>query len=67
LEILERMRMLAPDLPHLQREAGMVNARIGNLRAAITLLRGYLDDGARDPADRHRTTQLLQEMGKRLN
>ena len=67
LEILERMRLLAPDLPHLQREAGMVNARIGNLRAAITLLRSYLDDGAGDPADRHRTAQLLQEMEKRLN
>lgn len=67
LETLERMRMLAPDLPHLQREAGMVNARIGNLRAATTLLRGYLDDGAGDPADRHRTAQLLQEMEKQLN
>jgi regulator of sirC expression with transglutaminase-like and TPR domain len=67
LETLERMRMLAPDLPHLQREAGMVNARIGNRRTAITLLRGYLDDGAGDPADRHRTAQLLQEMEKQLN
>jgi hypothetical protein len=51
----------------LQREAGMINAQIGNLRAAITLLRGYLDDGAGDPADRHQTAQLLQEMEKRLN
>jgi regulator of sirC expression with transglutaminase-like and TPR domain len=67
LEILERMRMLAPDLPHLQREAGMVNARIGNFRAAIMLLRSYLDDGAGDPADRRQTAQLLQEMEKRLN
>jgi regulator of sirC expression with transglutaminase-like and TPR domain len=67
LEILEQMRLLAPDLPHLQREAGMINAQIGNLRAAITLLRGYLDDGAGDPADRHQTAQLLQEMEKRLN
>ena len=67
LEVLERMRILAPDLPHLQREAGMINARIGNLRAAITLLRGYLDDGAGDPTDRHQTAQLLQEMEKRLN
>jgi regulator of sirC expression with transglutaminase-like and TPR domain len=66
LAVLERMRMLAPDLGPLTRETGMVNARIGNLRAAITLLKSYLEDGG-GGADQHETAIVLRDLEKRLN
>jgi hypothetical protein len=61
------MRILAPDLIDLQREAGMVNARIGNLGAAITLLRGYLEHPEASGAYQHETARVLQDLEKRLN
>jgi regulator of sirC expression with transglutaminase-like and TPR domain len=67
LAVLERMRLLAPDLFQFQREAGMVNARIGNLGAAITLLRGYLENSEVGDADRHETARVLRDLEKRLN
>jgi len=67
LEIIGRMMLLAPDQGHLVREAGMVNARIGNLRAAIGLLRDYLDNGGGGEAERHETARLLQDIESRLN
>lgn len=67
LEVLERMRLLAPDLSDLQREAGMVNARIGNLGAAITLLRDYLEHGDAGATARHETARVLMDLEKRLN
>ncbi|MDE0809335.1 MAG: transglutaminase-like domain-containing protein [Alphaproteobacteria bacterium] len=67
LAVLERMRILAPDLIDLQREAGMVNARIGNLGAAITLLRGYLEYPEASAASRHETARVLRDLEKRLN
>lgn len=67
LAVLERMRLLAPDIHDFQREAGMVNARIGNLGAAITLLRGYLDHGDGSSAARHETARVLMDLEKRLN
>lgn len=67
LAVLERMRLLAPDISDLQREAGMVNARIGNLGAAIALLRGYLEKGDGGSAARHETARVLADLEKRLN
>ena len=67
LAVLERMRILAPDLIDLQREAGMVNARIGNLGAAITLLRGYLEHPEASGAYQHEAARVLQDLEKRLN
>lgn len=67
LAVLERMRMLAPDLIDFQREAGMVNARIGNLRAAITLLRDYLGNTGPSDAARHETARVLRDLENRLN
>jgi regulator of sirC expression with transglutaminase-like and TPR domain len=67
LAVLERMRLLAPDLIDFQREAGMVNARIGNLRAAITLLRAYLENGDVGETAKHETARVLGDLEKRLN
>jgi len=67
LVVLERMRLLAPDIHDFQREAGMVNARIGNLGAAITLLRDYLEHGDGDATARHETARVLMDLEKRLN
>lgn len=67
LAVLERMRMLAPDLFQFQREAGMVNARIGNLGAAITLLRDYLENGEAGDTARHETARVLRDLENRLN
>jgi regulator of sirC expression with transglutaminase-like and TPR domain len=67
LAVLGRMRILAPDLIDLQREAGMVNARVGNLGAAITLLRGYLEHPQASDASRHETARVLRDLEKRLN
>ncbi len=67
LGILERMRLLAPDLPDLQREAGMVNARLGNLGAAIALLRDFLETGGGGSAARHEAARVLMDLEKRLN
>jgi regulator of sirC expression with transglutaminase-like and TPR domain len=67
LAVLERMRILAPDLIDLQREAGMVNAQIGNLGAATTLLRGYLEHPDASDASRHETVRVLRDLEKRLN
>lgn len=67
LEVLERMRLLAPDLIDLQREAGMVNAKLGNLLAAISLLRNYLSVGDAGDASRHEAARVLRDLEKRLN
>lgn len=67
LAVLDRMRLLAPDLFDLQREAGMVNARIGNLGAAIALLRDYLEKGDASATARHETARVLMDLEKRLN
>lgn len=67
LAVLERMRLLAPDQVDLRREAGMVNARLGNLGAATSLLRDYLETGGGAETERHETARLLQSLEKRLN
>jgi regulator of sirC expression with transglutaminase-like and TPR domain len=67
LKVLERMRLLAPDLTDFQREAGMVNARLGNLSAAIGLLRDYLENGDAGDTVRHETARVLMDLEKQLN
>ena len=67
LKVLARMLLLAPDHKQLVQEAGVVNARLGNLRAAVSLLRDYLGSDAGSPTDRHETARLLQSLELRLN
>lgn len=67
LKVIDRMLLLAPDESDLKREAGLVNARLGNLRAAMQHLQAFLDDGAGSAVDRHEAARMLQSLSARLN
>jgi regulator of sirC expression with transglutaminase-like and TPR domain len=66
---LERMLAIAPDRPELLFEAGQLNARLDNKRAAIAAFERFLATGAAkaDPALGARASQLLQELRRGLN
>jgi regulator of sirC expression with transglutaminase-like and TPR domain len=66
LEILGRMLLFAPEQAHLWQEAGMLNARLGNLRAGIAALEESLAR-ERSHAARHHTALLLQQLKAELN
>ncbi len=67
LAVLESAMLLAPDLGELKREAGLVNARLGNLGAAIRLLDAFLDDRPDDGPARREAESLLRGLRARLN
>jgi regulator of sirC expression with transglutaminase-like and TPR domain len=66
LQVIETMQILAPDLADLWREAGLVHAQLGNMRAAMTAIEGFI---ARAPegSARHEAAVLLQQLKTRLN
>jgi regulator of sirC expression with transglutaminase-like and TPR domain len=66
LGVVDTMLMLAPDLAELWREAGVINARLGNMRAAVAALEQFV---ARAPegSARHQAAAMLQQMKTRLN
>jgi regulator of sirC expression with transglutaminase-like and TPR domain len=64
--VLDGMLLFAPTEVELWREAGVLHAQAGNLRAAMAALEHYLVI-ARDPAARHGAAQLLQSLRHRLN
>jgi regulator of sirC expression with transglutaminase-like and TPR domain len=66
LRIIEGMLLFAPDFAGLWREAGAINAGLGNYRAAIAALEGYLARES-DDAARHGAAALLQSYRQRLN
>jgi regulator of sirC expression with transglutaminase-like and TPR domain len=63
---LQAMRLIAPAEPELGRELGLLQARLGNLGAAIAALESYLASGADDRL-RHQTAIVLQQIRNRLN
>jgi regulator of sirC expression with transglutaminase-like and TPR domain len=65
LAVIEGMLLFAPDHAALWREAGLVNAELGNLRAGIAALERSLDL-AGDDASRHQAALLLQQLKSRL-
>jgi len=65
LAVIDGMLLFAPDHAALWREAGLVNAELGNLRAGIAALERALHR-AGDDASRHRTALLLQQLKSRL-
>jgi regulator of sirC expression with transglutaminase-like and TPR domain len=65
LAVIEGMLLFAPDHAALWREAGLVNAELGNLRAGIAALERSLDL-AGDEASRHQAALLLQQLKSRL-
>lgn len=66
LATLDAMLLFAPDRAELWREAGLLNARLGNLRAAVEALERFmtLDDGH---AERYQIAALLQSLRTRIN
>jgi regulator of sirC expression with transglutaminase-like and TPR domain len=65
LAVISGMMLFAPDQPALWREAGLVNAELGNLRAAIDALERFLAL-ATDDAARHHTALFLQKLKAQL-
>lgn len=66
LEVLESMLMVAPGHAQHWREAGLIHAHLGNLRAAVLALEHVLDLGA-GPREMHEAARLIQDLTKRLN
>lgn len=64
--VLDRMLLFAPEQAPLWREAGLIHARLGNLRHAANALEAYLDLGTASD-ERRQVAQLLQEVKSRLN
>ena len=66
IEAIETMMMLAPDQADLWREAGILHARIGNIRAAVTTLEQFIEISGTDAA-RYQVAALVQELRAKLN
>jgi regulator of sirC expression with transglutaminase-like and TPR domain len=60
------MLMLAPDLAELWQEAGLLNARLGNIRAAMSSLDEFINRAPEGTA-RHRAAAMLQQLRSKLN
>ena len=66
VEILDGMLLFAPEEAMLWREAGLLNAHIGNLNAAVGALETFMTLGVNDLL-RHQTALLMQQLKNRLN
>lgn len=66
LRVIEGMALFAPGVPDLWREAGLINAKLDNLRAAVAALEEYLKRGS-ESAERRKAGVLLRELRCRLN
>src|SRR6516225_1690406 len=64
--VVETMLMLAPDLAELWREAGMLHARLGNMRAAAAALEQFVLR-APDGMARHQAAAMLRQLKAKLN
>lgn len=66
LKTVETMALFSPQVPDLWREAGLINARLDNFKAAVAALEEYLrrDDNA---DTRRETEDLLHKLRSRLN
>ena len=62
----ETMLMLAPDLADLWREAGLLNARLGNMRASVGALEEFILRAPEGNA-RHQAAAMLQQLKSKLN
>jgi regulator of sirC expression with transglutaminase-like and TPR domain len=66
LGVIETMLMLAPDLAELWREAGMLHAGLGNMRAAVAALEQFVVRAPEGTA-RHQAAAMLQQLRSKLN
>ena len=63
---LERMLLVAPKHAPLYREAGLIQARLGNLSAARAALERFLEISDND-SQRHHVARLIQDLGQQIN
>jgi regulator of sirC expression with transglutaminase-like and TPR domain len=63
---LERMLLIAPRHAPLYREAGLIQARLGNLNAARGALERFLEISDND-SQRHHVARLIQDLGQQIN
>src|SRR3984957_2006442 len=66
VRVIETMRMLAPDLAELSREAGLIHAQLGNMRAAVRAIEEFIAQAPEGTA-RHEAAVVLQQLKARLN
>ena len=66
LKIVDRMLLFAPERMGLWREAGVFNARLGNLAAAIEAFETIVEQADSDAA-RHDAAMIIQKLRHRLN
>src|SRR5436190_4420801 len=66
LKIVETMLLLAPDLAELWQEAGVLHARIGNMRASVQALEQFIIRAPEGNA-RHQAAAILQQLKSKLN
>jgi regulator of sirC expression with transglutaminase-like and TPR domain len=66
VRVIETMLLLAPDLADLWQEAGVLHARLGNIRAAINALNEFIGRAPQGAA-RHQAAALLQQLKSKLN
>jgi regulator of sirC expression with transglutaminase-like and TPR domain len=66
VRVIETMRMLATDLAELAREAGLIHAQLGNMRAAVRSIEEFIAN-APEGAARHEAALVLQRLKAKLN
>jgi regulator of sirC expression with transglutaminase-like and TPR domain len=66
VRVIETMRMLAPDLAELSREAGLIHAQLGNMRAAVRAIEEFIAQAPEGTA-RHEAAVVLQQLKAKLN
>ena len=66
LRVLEGMLLFAPDVIMLWREAGIINARLGNLDSAISAFQTLIERAPSESTRRHAET-IIQKLKSRLN
>ncbi|HTW51157.1 MAG TPA: transglutaminase-like domain-containing protein [Stellaceae bacterium] len=66
VRVIETMRMLAPDLAELSREAGVIHAQLGNMKAAVRSIEEFIAL-APDSSARHEAAVVLQQLKAKLN
>ncbi len=60
-QVVETMQMIAPDLAELWREAGVMQAQLGNMRAAMSSIEEFVTRSP-DGAARHEAAVMLQQL-----
>jgi regulator of sirC expression with transglutaminase-like and TPR domain len=66
VRVIETMRMLPPNFAELAREAGLLQAQLGNMRAAVRSIEEFIAHTP-DGAARHEAAIVLQQIKAKLN